>query len=273
MTREPDLASDYDARGVQAVRGVLVELGQVLGSYLDAIVVIGGGVPHLLLPDARPRHVGTLDIDLDLDSDRLGGGRYAELVELLEHAGYERDLPGLKPFQLLRSISVSGGPPVAVIVDLLMPRNAKPRKNRPVFLEGLRVQRCDGAEVGLANYTEVRVEGKMPDGRDNSVSIRVATVPALLVMKGFALVGRDKKKDALVHACLPLLEQDEAREGFEHIASKFRHMDDFGPVTVRSFLADTSLMGGMSSEQVQIDAYAQVSALLTRIGIVDPAGQ
>ena len=129
----------------------------------------------------------------------------------------------------------------------------------------------------------------MPDGRDNSVSIRVATIPALLVMKGFALVGRDKKKDAydiwfcvrnfhgglgaLVNACLPLVEQDEAREGLEYIASKFRHMDDFGPVTVRSFLADTSLMGGMSSEQIQIDAYAQVSALLTRIGIVDPAGQ
>ncbi len=128
----------------------------------------------------------------------------------------------------------------------------------------------------------------MPDGRDNSVSIRVATVPALLVMKGFALVGRDKKKDAydiwfcvrnfqggldaLVHACLPLLEQDEAREGFEHIASKFRHMDDFGPVTVRSFLADTSLMGGMSSEQVQIDAYAQVNALVARLGIADPKG-
>jgi len=99
------------------VRSVLVELGQVLGSYLDAIVVVGGGVPYLQIPGARPPHIGTLDVDLNLDAERLDNGRYAELVELLEKAGYERDVRDLKPFQLLRTVPVPGGQPVPVVVD------------------------------------------------------------------------------------------------------------------------------------------------------------
>lgn len=36
----------------------------------------------------------------------------------------------------------------------------------------------------------------MPDGRPNAVELRVASIPAFLVMKGYALAGRDKHKDA-----------------------------------------------------------------------------
>lgn len=60
-------------------------------------------MPWLLLPDADPGHVGTLDVDLDLDPDALSEGAYATLVEALVKAGYERDLPELKPFQLRRA--------------------------------------------------------------------------------------------------------------------------------------------------------------------------
>ncbi|MBK7955899.1 MAG: hypothetical protein IPK02_19250 [Candidatus Accumulibacter sp.] len=60
---EPDSATDYDDRGARAAHAVLVELGQVLGAHREAIVVIGGAVPSLLMKNRG--HIGTLDIDLD----------------------------------------------------------------------------------------------------------------------------------------------------------------------------------------------------------------
>lgn len=62
---------DYTAEAVTAARSVLVELVQLLGEFRDQIVVVGGWVPVLLFADAREAHVGTLDIDLALDFQRL----------------------------------------------------------------------------------------------------------------------------------------------------------------------------------------------------------
>ena len=62
MTDEPRSAADYDDRTSAAVRSVLVEIGQTLGSFRGKFAVIGGAVPWLLLKDSQMRHVGTLDI-------------------------------------------------------------------------------------------------------------------------------------------------------------------------------------------------------------------
>ena len=126
---EPDIATDYDDRGARAAHSVLVELGQVLGAHRDAIVIIGGAVPSLLMKGLG--HIGTLDIDLDLDPEKLTDHGYADLVKKLLNAGYERGLEGLKPFQIRRTVDLGdGGTPVAVIVDLLMPKGAKTQKHR-----------------------------------------------------------------------------------------------------------------------------------------------
>jgi hypothetical protein len=80
----------------------------VLGAYRDRFVVIGGAVPWLLLPDAEPVHVGTLDIDLSLDAQALGEGDYKNLVESLQAAGYQRAAQGMKWFQLRRTVQLDG---------------------------------------------------------------------------------------------------------------------------------------------------------------------
>ena len=83
---EPQYASDYDDRTTVAVKSVLVEIGQILGSYRGKFAVIGGAVPWLLLGEADMPHIGTLDVDLSLDAEALGDGEYAQLVEsLLRH--------------------------------------------------------------------------------------------------------------------------------------------------------------------------------------------
>jgi len=277
----PDKAVDYQERDVRAVYSVLIELGQVLGVYREKFVIVGGAVPWLLLPAARPKHIGTLDIDLNLNPEALSEGEYATLVEALEQKGYERDKEGLKPFQLRRWVTVDKADPIPVLIDLLMPRGSKTDKRREKLVEGLRVQPVDGGELALAYNVSTTLDDKMPDGRQNQVEVLVASIPALLVMKGYALVGRDKMKDAydiyfsvrnykggpkgLADDCRKLLGDPKALEGYQHIADKFRHRDDFGPKTVRMFLEESDSLGEMTPEQVQTDAFGQVSAFLKRL--------
>ena len=280
---EPDIARDYSERDVRAVYSALIELGQVLGIWRSKFVIVGGAVPWLLLNKGKPKHIGTLDIDIDLDPAALADGEYATLVEALEKNGYERGKEGLRPFQLRRWVKVDGGEPVGVLVDLLMPRGAKGDQNEEKLVEGLRVQGADGGDVALAHHVTRKFEGTMPDGRLNEVELLVATIPALLVMKGYALVGRGKKKDAydiyysvrnydggpavLAAECAKLLKNNEARAGYEHIAGKFRHAEDFGPRTVRLFLEESAALGEMTPQQVQTDAFMQISTWLRELGL------
>ena len=49
MNLEPRSEAEYSTRQTEAARRVLVDLGQVLASFLDCFVVVGGWVPDLLL--------------------------------------------------------------------------------------------------------------------------------------------------------------------------------------------------------------------------------
>ena len=281
---EPSIAIEYDDRSARAAHAVLLEIGQVLGAHRDAIVVIGGSVPSLLMPGANPAHIGSLDIDLDLDTEKLAAYGYAELIEKLDKAGFERNVAGLKPFQLRRMVGLhDGGEPIAVIIDLLMPKGAKTARNRPKLVEGLRVQEVDGGAIALRSNLKIMIAGTMPDLRKNEVEMLVATIPALLVMKGYALVQRDKKKDAydiyfcirnyqggievLAAECAKLLDDPVAREGYANIAGKFTGEDAFGPETVRLFLEGSDALGDMTADQIRTDAFGQVNAWLKALKI------
>ena len=263
--------SQYEDRAVQAVLSVFVELGQVLGSFSQKFVVVGGAVPWLLFPDGDPPHVGTSDVDLTLDPEALSDGEYASLIEALQEKGYERDIDGLKPFQLRRWVQVDEGKPVSVLIDILVPRGTKGDNNKEKLLANFRAQGIDGGDIALTHYVKKTINGRMPDGRANSVELLVASIPALLVMKGYAITGRDKDKDAydiyysvrryetgpfgLARDCSELMDIEEARKGFEKLASKFRHSDDFGPQTVRKFCMEHNALGELTPEQIQLDAF------------------
>ena len=85
---------------------------------------------------------------------------------------------------------------IDVVVDFLMPRDAEIVKNDPPLISDFAVQRADGADLAMRFYQLVAVAGPMPDGGTNRVEIAVCSIPALLAMKGHALAGRYKQKDA-----------------------------------------------------------------------------
>lgn len=284
MTDELRSATQYDDRTSAAVRSVLVEIGQTLGSYRGKFAVIGGAVPWLLLKDSEMKHVGTADIDLSLDAEALAeDAEYAGLVESLHKQGYT---PGedLKNFQMMRSVDPGdGGAPITIVVDFLRPYDAVIEKNQPPLTTDFATQRAFGADLATRFYEMVAVEGTMPNGGVNCVMIAVASIPALLAMKGHALDGRDKPKDAydvyfsirnfpggidaLAAACRPLLSEQSAIEGYGKIASKFRGFDDFGPTSVRRFVEGSDILEDRSPEEWQQDALGQVQAWLAAIGM------
>src|SRR5258708_33914735 len=61
------------------------------------VVIVGGFVRSLIvpvsaLPEARPLHVGTMDVDLGLAIAILDRQRYHELCERLRNAGFHPDV-------------------------------------------------------------------------------------------------------------------------------------------------------------------------------------
>ncbi len=107
VRKEPQSAADYDDRTTHAVKSVLIEIGQILGSFQGKFAVVGGAVPWLLLDNEDMPHVGSLDVDLGLDAEALGDGEYANLVEALKGKGYEQR-EELKRFQLVRQVPANG---------------------------------------------------------------------------------------------------------------------------------------------------------------------
>lgn len=194
VPQEPQSAADYDDRTTRAVKSVLVEIGQVLGSFKGKFAVIGGAVPWLLLDNEEMRHVGTIDVDLSLDAEALADNEYVTLVEALMRHGYHQQ-QGLKRFQLVRRVpTIDDGPAIDVIIDFLMPRRADIEKNGPPLVDNFAVQRADGADLATRFYQMVAISGAMPNGGTNKVEIAVCSIPALLAMKGYALNGRLKRK-------------------------------------------------------------------------------
>lgn len=135
----------------------------------------------------------------------------------------------------------------------------------------------------MENTVTHHFSGKMPDGRNNEVDLLVASLPALLVMKGYAIIGRDKKKDCydiyfsirnyeggpegLAKKSKPLLVDPIARKAFQYICEKFSKSDGFGPQTVRVFLEESKALGDLTPDQLQTDAFMQVSAFIKALDI------
>ena len=260
-----------------------MEIGQILGSFKGKFAVVGGAVPWLLLDNEEMPHVGTLDLDLGLDAQVLGDGEYALLVEALLGHGYQQRKE-LRKFQLVRQVpAIDDGPPIDVVVDFLMPRDADIVRNDPPLIDDFAVQRADGADLATRFYEMVAVSGSMPAGGTNRIEVAVCSIPALLAMKGHAIERRHKRKDAydiyycvrnypggieaLAEACHLVLAHNSGAAGYRFIAGKFETPESYGPTSVRQFVEETEVLGDRTPDQWQQDAFGQVDAWLRILGL------
>lgn len=269
-----DFRDDYSSREVEAAKRVMTEIWQVLGEYREAMVLVGGWIPGLLIAEDMAVHTGSLDVDVLLDPDLLREeDRYAELVELLRSKDYYQTE---HPFKLAKEISMDGGDPIRVEVDFLLPKNPKTRRRG--VLQDFRAIEAEGARFALSQQTEVELDGQMPDGRRNTVVLHAVSLVAFLVMKAHALNGRDKPKDAydiyftlknaakhaagLAQELRPFRANPEVARAAQILANKFKSPEDYGPSSVVKFenSEDTDFRRFLAQ-----DAYGQMQEFLSEL--------
>jgi hypothetical protein len=274
MNADPRNESEYGKRQSEAARRVLIDVGQVLASFSDCLVVVGGWTPDLLFQDAEGSHIGILDVDLALDASRLQDGRYAELLQLLLDT--KRYRLGEKAFQLVVDVDLGDGErPLQVDLEFLAPSNVTLGKNRPKILEGFRVLQVAAMNEAFRSPVTVRLDGRNVRGALNMVTLQVASLADFLVMKAHAIGLRDKPKDVYdLCFCLDRLAGDleplaadwrnrmrekNVAEAVRILREKFSGVDAFGPQQLAEFhAAPDAETGAMHARR----AYELVQKLL-----------
>lgn len=238
--------TDYTALAVEAARAVLLEVHRVLGEYLDRIVLVGGWVPQLLLPED---HIGSTDVDLALDHRKLTEIGYKGIKRLLQEAGY--NVSDKQPFIFWRDVTIAGRT-IKVELDLLAGEYlGSSRGHRTQKIQDAHARKARGCDLAFMDPVNVRMEGVLPCGGRDTIEIRVASITTFLVMKGMALHDRLKAKDAWdIDYCLrrypggpdaladmlkPCMGNPLIREGLGKIAAKFLSPMHIGPVQVAYF--------------------------------------
>jgi len=269
---------DYTAEAVEAAKSVLIELTHLLGEYRDNIVLIGGWVPELLIPQNLRPHVGSIDIDLALNHLKIREEGYRLIEELLTSRGYYQE-PDKQPFIFFRNVPF-GDSFIKVQVDLLSGEyEGTGEVHRTQAIQGMKVRKARGCDLAFDMVREIPVEGKIPGGGFDQVTVRIASIVPFLVMKGMALDGRLKEKDAWdIYYCLlaypggidalveefrPHLSHGLVREGLGKIAGHFSSLKSIGPKFVADFeeAADPE-----ETERIVRDAYERTHAFLNKLG-------
>lgn len=184
---------DYTAEGIEAARSVLIELVHLLGEYKDDIVLIGGWVPEVLLPHYSGPHVGSMDVDIALNHQKIQEEGYKRIEALLRQRGYRQ---GEQPYIFFRTVRV-GDREVNVEVNLLAGEyEGTSKSHRHQKIQGIRARKVRGCDLVFEMPKEIRVEGRLPNGAHDTVTVRVSSIVPFLVMKGMAMDARIKEKDA-----------------------------------------------------------------------------
>lgn len=215
---------------VRAARALLAEVCALMSAHADDAVLIGGWVPDLRFPDAIPAHVGSIDIDFVVRSERKA---HEAVVALLLRSGFRR---GAHPYQFLKDVPVGGGRVLPARLDLLSGEAAEIRAAGTLDFAPQYVR---GADIAFRDNS---IEGIGPDA---AVQARVAGIASFIVMKSIALAERAKSKDAYdIHFCLehhpdgltalaghfdPLRGLDIVEEALRELARRFRNEEDIGP--------------------------------------------
>ena len=271
--------SDYAPEEVKACKSVLVELIHLFGEIKDEMVIIGGWTPTLLFPNSDAPHIGSLDIDVALDFAHIPNDTYQTILKSFRKRGYEQDKD--QPFRFYRTVNADGLGPVRVAVDLMAGEYGGTGKGRRTqVVQDARARKARGCDLAFGSTITVMIEGELPGGGLDKVSVKVAGIVPFLVMKGMAMYERLKEKDAydiffciehypggadaIIQEFTPHLKNKLVMEGLGKIRAKFVTLKHAGPAWVADFL-ETSDKD--EREILMRRAYEKVRELLDGLNI------
>ena len=136
-------------------------------------------------------------------------------------------------------------------IDFLAENEIKLDKNRPPLIECFRILQAEGCSNAFDQPKSILTDGKMASGAENTISISVASISNFLIMKCFALAGRDKPKDAYdICYCLDYadggaaqiaeewkakLPNEDIGKAIEILSLKFKNIASYGTQQVVAF--------------------------------------
>ena len=282
----PRTTATYEPANVRTAYAALLEVAASLQAYRESMVLIGGWVPYLLLQrhqgkDNPFRHVGSLDSDWVVDPDKVGALEYETIVGALKKRGFQ-EAANMR-YRLVKAVSVpNAAEPLEVAVDLLTavpPRGEGSRRRHRKVQPDLPARVTSGAEVALAHFAILELEGELLTGGRVKLPVQVADVVGSIGTKGLALGRRFEEKDnydiyALVanygrgpvevaSTVKPFLGEPTLRSSLAKIREWFREVDAAGPVAVADFFLDEA---GEARERRIRAAFESVNRFLIELG-------
>ena len=277
MTGKPTVAAAYSPASVQLVHAAALYIATKLGDLRDDLVIVGGLVPGLIIPQStlpvgRPLHVGTMDVDLGLAIGVLDQQRYHELAERLRNAGFQADLndAGKPTNQRWRIESDSR----IVTVDFLIPATLDTDKGGKLrnLEQGFAAIITPGLELAFSDKQLLTLEGETLHHEMASRELWVCEAGAFTILKALAFDGRGENKDAydliyllqnygsgiqdVFQRLKPLLKTQAAQRALIVLERDFTKVDSVGTIRVAEFLGDRD------NETIRADAAGAVRSLL-----------
>lgn len=248
--KKPQTAEGYLPEDLARVRRAALTLATYLGDFRDDLVVVGGLVPSLLIPNPKEAHVGTLDLDVGMSLALLDDSRYAELVDHLESSGFGPDVNSVgKPANHRWKHERYN-----VTVDFLIPDtgDSKPAQPTRIIDEQLSAVLSRALPLAFRDRVEIELTGKTLAGETATRTVAVCGAGSFSLLKALAVRGRGEPKDAydllyllrnygqrlqdVAEALRPLLDHPEAQRAMEILKADFCDPENIGPMRAAAFL-------------------------------------
>ncbi len=223
---------------ISASHAVLIEVANVLGAFREHIVIVGGWVPELLYPNLG--HMGSIDVDLAVAPAAAANNVYETILKRMMDAGYSLHT---KPTRFLKTV---GGLSDPVKVDVVSGQYTQGERSTTILVDELLLSGLRGIDLAFEAYDEIEISGRMPDGTQNVVRVRIVRPEVFILIKAFALDERTKEKDAfdivfvlmhfkpdlaaLAERLRPHVLSGLGMEAYTILKAKFATIDSVGPV-------------------------------------------
>lgn len=253
----------------EAARAVLLEVLNALGAMRDELIIVGGWVPDLLYPASH--HMGSLDVDLAVSPEALGGNAYSTIRERLTRIGYTMHE---SPTRFFRTLPDLASP---IKIDLVTGQYVSKHKQDSILVDEIRISALRGIDLAFEAFEVIAIEGRMPDGSINQVTARLVAPEAYILIKAVALDERTKDKDAydvafvlkhyqpsladLAKKVRAISRAGIGKDALELLRTKFRTIDSVGPV----WAGRAAATAGEDPEQFQRAAYEDAADLFAAL--------
>ena len=276
MKPKPSTASDYNPHQLNLVHSICLYISTIIGDYIDDLVIVGGLVPTLIIPQVPPpegaeAHVGTQDLDIGFSLGVLNSDRYQKIVERLRGAGFIPDVnknqnPTFQRWKLEKSVNVT--------VDFLIPQTTQDEIGGTIkhFDKDFGAVITPGLELAFQDRIKLSIHGQTPFAKRD---IWVCGPGAYILLKALAFGSRGENKDAydlfyvvrnfgsgceeVIQHLLPLIENKHGAKAIDILKRDFSNPSSVGSVRVARFKF------GQPDEETQVEVAGFVNQVLNRI--------